>query len=343
MYSSIHHHHAPPFEFTGGQLIPANEKPQRADIILEHLQQAPWADLYEPRYYGNEKILAVHNPGMVDLLEHGYKAWEQLGRTGMAFPSSWPLKGSAVLRVPEHIDGRLAYYCADTSSPLTKTSWGAIKASVDCALTAADFIHQGHRAAFALCRPPGHHSAANSFGGFCFLNNSAIAAQHLLDQGSKRIAILDIDYHHGNGTQDIFLRRRDVFTVSIHADPRHEYPYYWGHGEEVGEEEGTGYNLNLPLPLGAGWAEWSEALDSALKRIKSYAPDVLIVGLGVDTYKEDPISLFKLDTDHYPEIGHKISSLNIPSLFVMEGGYAVEALGLNVFGVLDGFYRKDRI
>lgn len=341
VYSAHHHHHAPPMEFTQGKLIPAHETPKRADIILEHLQQRHWAELVEPRSFGQDKILAVHTPGMVDLLENGYQAWEEQGRSGMAFPSSWPLQGPARLRVPEHIDGRLAYYCADTASPLTKTSWAAIKASVDCALTAADFVLQGDNVSFALCRPPGHHSAANSFGGFCFLNNSAIAAQHFIDQGKKKVAILDIDYHHGNGTQDIFYRRSDVLTVSLHADPLHEYPFYWGHADEMGEDEGYGYNLNFPLPLGCDWAAWSAAFDVALRKIRDYAPDVLIVGLGVDTYKEDPISLFHLESEHYNEIGAKISSLHLPSLFVMEGGYAVDALGTNVVGVLNGFYKRN--
>lgn len=339
IYSAHHHLHAPPLEFTQGKLLAAHENPSRADIILEHLQGAAWAEILEPQVFGHEKILAVHSPGMVDLLENGYRAWEKMGRSGSAFPSSWPLHGSFGVKAPEHIDGLLGYYCADTASPLTKTSWTAIKASVDCALTAADFILHGASEAFALCRPPGHHSAANNFGGFCFLNNSAIAAQHLLDQGKKKIAILDIDYHHGNGTQDIFYRRKDVFTVSIHADPLHEYPFYWGHADERGEGEGRDFNLNLPLPLGSGWSAWSAALDRALTMIAQYEPDVLMIGLGVDTYKEDPISLFRLESQHYPKLGAQIASLGLPTLFVMEGGYAVDALGANVVGVLEGYSR----
>lgn len=339
IYSAHHHYHAPPLEFTQGKLITAHENSSRADIILEHLKKTSWARLEEPRSYGHEKILAIHNPGMVDLLENGYAEWEAQGRSGLAFPSSWPLHGYKV-KVPEHIDGRLGFYCADTASPLTKTSWQAIKASVDCALTGADYLLNGESAAFALCRPPGHHSADHSYGGFCFLNNSAIAAQHLLAQGKKKIAILDVDYHHGNGTQEIFYRRGDVLTVSIHADPLQEYPFYWGHADELGEGAGLGFNFNFPLPLGSGWDSWSQSLDLALAKIRDYSPDILIIGLGVDTYKEDPISHFLLESGHYPEMGAKIAALGLPSLVVMEGGYAVEALGENVVGFLDGFSRE---
>lgn len=343
VYSAHHHLHAPPMEFTQGHLVPSHETPRRADIILEQLKSTAWCEALEPNSYSKDKILAVHTPGMVDLLENGYKAWEALGREGSAYPSNWPLQGPFDLKIPEHLDGRLAYYCADTASPLTKTSWQAIKASADCALTAADLILSGDSVAFSLCRPPGHHSAANSFGGFCFLNNSAIAAQHLLDQGKRRVAILDIDYHHGNGTQDIFYRRKDVLTVSIHADPLHEYPFFWGHADEQGDGEGAGFNLNLPLPLGTGWTRWEQALEEALQRIKAYEPDVVLVGLGVDTFKKDPISLFRLTSDCYPLIGAKIASLGRPSLFVMEGGYAVDDVGINVVGVLDGFMRNSQI
>lgn len=337
VYSANHHFHSPPFEFTQGQLIPANECPVRADIILEHLQQAEFDDIQEPRSFSLNKILAIHDAGMVDLLANGYKAWEAQGKTGSVFPSSWPSPGSLRMKIPQSIDARLGYYCADTASPLTKTSWHAIKSSVDCALTAADLILHGDSNAFSLCRPPGHHAGVNYFGGFCFLNNSAIAAQHLLDCGKKKVAILDLDYHHGNGTQDIFYRRSDVLTVSIHADPEREYPFYWGHAEEIGEGQGVGFNLNLPLPLGSGWSTWSAALEKALDRIQLFSPDVLIVGLGVDTYKEDPISLFHLDTEHYPQMAEKIAALGLPSLIMMEGGYAVEALGQNVVGFLQGY------
>lgn len=337
IYSKNHHQHAPPFEFTQGQLTPANECPVRADIILKHLQRTTWAQIQAPHSYAREKILAIHDHGMVDLLENAYQAWEAQGKRGSIFPSSWPAPGIARLRTPENIDAKLGFYCADTASPLTKTSWEAVKSSADCVLTAADVVLHDESIAFSLCRPPGHHAGARFFGGFCFLNNSAIAAQHMLDEGKKKIAILDLDYHHGNGTQDIFYARKDVLTISIHADPRFEYPFYWGHAEETGEGEGVGYNLNFPLPLGSGWDVWSSALEKALDRIQLFSPDVLIIGLGVDTYKEDPISLFHLETDHYPVMAAKISALGLPTLIVMEGGYAVDALGQNVVGFLEGF------
>lgn len=340
VYSPLHHLHAAPEEFTQGMLIPSHECPQRVDLLLEELRNHPWAQIIEPRSFGREKILNVHTPGLLALLEHGYTEWEKLGRTGPAFPSSWPLQSGKELPVPSHIDGKLGYYCADTATALTQTSWPAIKASVDCALTAADLILEGEGSAFAICRPPGHHAAQNYYGGFCFLNNSAIAAEHLLANKKGKVAILDIDYHHGNGTQEIFYRRQDVLTVSVHADPHFEYPFYWGYAHEMGEQDGLGYNLNLPLPAGTEDLEWLKALERALHVIQDYQPDVMIVGLGVDTFKEDPISAFKISTSAYPQAGALMASLQIPTLFVLEGGYAISSLGSNVTGVLQGYLEK---
>jgi acetoin utilization deacetylase AcuC-like enzyme len=212
-----------------------------------------------------------------------------------------------------------------------------VLAAADVAVTGARVLVEGERAALALCRPPGHHAATAAMGGYCYLNNAAIAAQYLIDQGCSRIAILDVDYHHGNGTQQIFYRRSDVLFASVHADPRVEYPYFLGYADERGEGEGEGYTHNYPLPHGIGWDAYGPALDEACRNVAAFTPDVLVVSLGVDTYEHDPISQFRLRTDDFTRIGARIADVACPTLFVMEGGYAVEALGVNAVNVLTGF------
>jgi acetoin utilization deacetylase AcuC-like enzyme len=217
----------------------------------------------------------------------------------------------------------------------------AARAGAHCALSAAQQLVQGDRAAFALSRPPGHHAGADFFGGYCFLNNAALAAQNLLDMGKgagiTKVAVLDIDYHHGNGTQAIFYDRPDVFFVSIHGDPRTEYPFYLGHSDERGVGAGLGTNLNLPLPRGTGFDAWSKALDTALNAIAQFAADALVVSLGMDTFVGDPISGFTLTSADYLRVGQRIAAAGLPTAFVFEGGYAVAEVGVNAVNVLEGF------
>jgi acetoin utilization deacetylase AcuC-like enzyme len=205
------------------------------------------------------------------------------------------------------------------------------------ALSAQAEIAAGAHSAFALCRPPGHHAAGELMGGYCYLNNAAIAAQAFLDQGKQRVAILDVDYHHGNGTQDIFYARGDVLFASIHGDPAEEFPFFLGYSDERGIGAGEGYNFNYPLAMGSPWEVWSAALDQACQRIAEFDAEVIVVSLGVDTFKDDPISQFKLDSPDYLAMGKRIAALGKPALFVMEGGYAVEAIGVNAVNVLEGF------
>jgi len=193
------------------------------------------------------------------------------------------------------------------------------------------------RSAFALTRPPGHHAGADFFGGYCFLNNAALAAQALREGGSARVAVLDVDYHHGNGTQSIFYERADVLTISIHGDPRTEYPFYLGHADERGAGAGEGCNLNLPLPRGTGFERWLEALDAAIAAVRAFRPDALVVPLGLDTFEGDPISGFHLKSADYLRVGARIASLALPTVFSFEGGYAVAEVGVNAVNVLEGF------
>jgi acetoin utilization deacetylase AcuC-like enzyme len=198
-------------------------------------------------------------------------------------------------------------------------------------------VNGGDRAAFALCRPPGHHAGHNFMAGYCYINNAAVAAQWFLDHGAKRVSILDVDYHHGNGTQEIFYSRADVQVVNLHADPMQEYPYFLGHADESGAGAGEGFNINYPMRWGTDWETWNQSLEDGCSKLREYAPDVVLVSLGVDTYEKDPISKFKLRTEDFPKIGARIAKLGLPTLFVMEGGYAVADIGVNAVGVLTGF------
>ena len=205
------------------------------------------------------------------------------------------------------------------------------------AVTAAEIVCGGATSAFGLCRPPGHHAARDAFGGYCFLNNAAIAAEHLLDKGCDAVSILDVDYHHGNGTQTIFEERADVLFLSIHADPADEFPYYLGYADETGKGAGEGYTVNYPLPSGTDWSAYEEALADAVARIIRFGSDVLVVSLGLDTFERDPISQFRLKSEDFLRLGAALERAGQPTVFLLEGGYAVDELGLNCCNVLKGF------
>ena len=204
-------------------------------------------------------------------------------------------------------------------------------------MTAAAIVSEGERAAYALCRPPGHHAARGTYGGYCYLNNAALAAQALLDAGCRRVSVIDVDYHHGNGTQEIFWERDDVQFVSLHGDPETEYPWFLGYADERGSGRGVCHTLNFPLPAGTGWDAYRGVLLTALDAVSHYAPEAIVVSLGVDTFMADPISSFKLEGRHYPMIGELLAALGRPAVLVQEGGYAVAEIGENVAGVLGAF------
>jgi len=335
--NTSHHLHVSPGELIFGEYVPAFEKPERAELILARVKDVGLGALSEPVAHDIADILRIHDAGMVSLLQTAAAEWAALGRKGGAMPFTWAARGMRQDRISKSLDGRLSYYCFDAACPITATRWEAIKASADTALTAADVLVGGADAAFALCRPPGHHAGADHYGGYCFLNNAAIAVQKLLDNGAKRVAVLDVDYHHGNGTQQIFYTRDDVLVVNLHGDPDEEYPFMLGYADETGAGAGEGYNVNFPLPHGTGWALYEPALAAGIARIAAYGADAVVVSLGVDTYKDDPISQFKLDHDHYLRIGEAIKALGKPTLFVMEGGYAVAEIGINAVNVLTAF------
>lgn len=337
VYSERHRRHHGNAELIDGELKPCFEMPRRAEMILDRVRTVGLGEVIAPDAFGLDPVRRVHTPAFVEFLGTAWRDWSALGRTNDALPLVWPVPSVRYGRVPDHIDGRLGYYSSDAGVPITEGTWDAVQSSADVALTGARLLLQGERHAFSLCRPPGHHAAAAAMGGYCYLNNAAVAAQYLADHGCPRVAILDVDYHHGNGTQEIFYDRGDVLVLSLHADPLMEYPYFLGHADERGRGAGDGANHNYPLPHGTRWETYGAALTEACGVIRAWGPDAVVVSLGVDTYEHDPISQFKLTRDDYPRIGEAIAGLTRPTLFVMEGGYAVEDIGVNAVSVLTGF------
>lgn len=336
VYSPLHHRRTVQTELDGGILVEPYEKPSRIETILARVQSRDLGPVVAPETYGLTPILRVHDPEYVQFLEHCWSDWEAAGKPGEAIPAVWPGRGMRARR-PKDIDGRLGYYSFAAETSITEGTWEAARASVDVALTAQSIVSQGDGAAFALCRPPGHHAHADLFGGYCFFNNAAIATQAFIDQGADRVAVLDVDFHHGNGTQSIFYHRSDVLTISLHGDPDLAFPHFLGFPDETGESQGEGFNLNLTYPPNTPFEIWRQGLDSACDRIQSYKPDALIVALGVDTFEDDPISFFKLTSSDYLTLGAQLQQLNLPTVFTMEGGYDVDDIGVNAVNVLEGF------
>jgi len=253
-------------------------------------------------------------------------------------PSAWPARGLRT-QLHGHIEARLGSYTFDTATPILRGTWEAARNAANVALSAARAIHQGEQSAFALARPPGHHASADLYGGYCYLNNVAIAAQWFADQG-LRPAILDVDYHHGNGTQAIFYNRPDVLFVSIHADPSFAYPHFLGFADERGDGAGEDANVNMPLPRKTDWAAYSQALSAAIARVNAFGPDVVLVSLGLDTFEGDPICRFKLRSEDYKRMGDMLKQTGKPTLFVFEGGYNLDALAENTVNVLEAYLAK---
>ena len=337
VYSPLHAGHVGNTELFAGVIVPAFEKPSRVEIITARIEFEKLGPILPPNEHDLAAAKRVHMPDYVDFLPTVWPMWRASGRSGTAMPYAWPTRGLRGDVLPQTIDAQLGFYSFDAGATFVEGTWAAIKSSYDVALTAAALVKDGEKAAFALCRPPGHHAGSNFMAGYCYINNAAVAAQWFRDQGAKKVAILDVDYHHGNGTQEIFYSRPDVLVINLHGDPVHEYPFFLGHADEKGIGEGDGFNHNYPMPFGTAWEQWSVALQEGYAKVAAYAPDVLIVSLGVDTFEKDPISQFKLKSEDYPKIGRRIAKLGLPTLFVMEGGYAVEEIGINAVGVLTGF------
>jgi len=315
------------------------EAPVRIERILEGIETLDLFERMRPRHFPERHIKAVHDTRYVEY----FKRMCSLLKPGKSvYPYVFPIRNNA--RPPREMPVRAGYYCIDTFTPLNKNAYLAAKRAVDCALTATEAILEGYRLAYALVRPPGHHAERGAFGGFCYFNSAAVAAHFLSSYG--RPAILDIDYHHGNGTQEIFYKRPDVLTISIHGHPRFAYPYFNGFADERGEGSGRGYNVNYPLPEKVSAAIYEQTLGRAIRRITRFWPRFLIVAFGLDTARGDPTGTWNLSAKDFYENGRSIGSLRLPTIVVQEGGYRTRSLGANAsqffLGLWEGFNEVPR-
>ena len=334
--SDDHRKHFPKGELYGGEFVRPFECPERWEHIMNRLGQRGFKEMLDPSKLDMGPVRQIHDEGFLEFLETAWDQWQKAGYKGEILATSFPAR-RMVVKKPTHIDGLVGYYTLAIETAITSGTWEAAQASCAIAQTAQRLVAGGDRSAFALCRPPGHHAAKDMYGGYCFINNAAVAAQMFLNDGAKRVAILDPDFHHGNGTQDIFYDRDDVLFCSLHGSPQHAFPHFLGYPDETGAGKGEGFNVNYAMNPGTGYDEWGAALDDALKRIADYSPDALVVSLGVDTFERDPISFFKLKSEDFTDYGGRIGRLKLPTLFCMEGGYAVEEIGINTVNVLEGF------
>jgi acetoin utilization deacetylase AcuC-like enzyme len=338
-YSNTHEQHNPPFEiFDGGEKLPNFEVPERVERILSALGKTNWANIQNPADFGLEPIQAVHDLDYIEFLREAHDEWlmvetdasyEKIALLPASFPpGKWRRK-------PKSLLGKAGYYMSDLSAPIVAGTYAAALASANCALSAASSVLGGEKSAFALCRPPGHHAGKANCGGYCYINNAAVAAN--LCSKQRKTALLDIDYHCGNGTQDIFYERADVLTISIHADPDHEYPYYCGYADETGAGAGSGFHRNFPLPSGSNDDTYLSTLGKSLELIQAFKPEVLVISAGMDVFEGDPLGEFNITREGIQQIGQKIASLGLPSVIIMEGGYNNDALGENVVIFLEAF------
>lgn len=339
IFSPDHALRASKTELHGGELVRPFECPERMDYVREAIAAAKLGPVSEPDDMGVLEIEQIHDADYLTFLATAWTQWCEAGFTGEAMPTVWPSRSLPSGHIPTFIEGKLGYYCLASETSISHGTHEAAQAAAQVALTAAARVNNGARAAFALCRPPGHHASRDQYGGYCFINNAAVAAQYFRNNGAKRVAVLDVDFHHGNGTQAIFYDRADVMFLSLHGDPMDAFPHFLGHADETGEGVGDGFTVNYPMPPKTPYSVWSAALDDAMGRIDAFAPDAVVVSLGVDTFENDPISFFKLSSDDFTDMGAKLAGMNLPTLFVMEGGYAVAEIGTNTVNVLTGFER----
>ncbi|MGH8496976.1 MAG: acetylpolyamine amidohydrolase [Gammaproteobacteria bacterium] len=311
------------------------QAPVRIRTIVAELNKTALFERIDVRHYADRHIKAVHEPKFVEFLKHAC-ANVPAGRS--VYPYVFPIRNRA--RPPKDLPLRAGYYCIDTFTPLNQNAYFAAIGAVDCALTSAECLLEGYPYAYALVRPPGHHAERSSFGGFCYFNSAAIAAHFL--SGYGKVALLDIDYHHGNGTQDIFYERADVLTLSIHGHPRYTYPYFSGFEEEKGTGAGRGMNVNMPLPENIDGERFRKQLRKALDRMARFAPQFLIVSLGLDTARGDPTGSWTLNARDFHKNGRLLGKVGLPTLVVQEGGYHTRTLGVNARNFFVGFWQGAR-
>jgi acetoin utilization deacetylase AcuC-like enzyme len=332
--------HDPKSFLSSGAPKPNPEVPERVERLLAGAKAAG-CTIERPKSYGLGPIAAVHTPEYIEFLQHIYERWQRIdGASAEVIPNIHPIARGGSR--PDSAVGQAGYHMADTSCPISAETYDSSCWSAWTAVGAAEAVEAGAASAYALCRPPGHHAFADVAGGFCFFNNSAIAAQRLR-KSAERVAILDVDLHHGNGTQGVFYRRADVLTVSLHADPVRFYPFFWGYADERGEGPGLGYNLNLPLPRKSGDDIFLERLGAAIRRVEAFAPDALVVALGLDAFEADPFGGLSVTTPGFARIGEAIAALSLPTVIVQEGGYLCDALSDNLTSFLSGFASRHKV
>jgi acetoin utilization deacetylase AcuC-like enzyme len=332
--------HTPRFFLLRGQTRANFEVAARAEALLAACQSMR-LDIVTPAQADRASLATVHDPAYLDFLRDAHAAWSALPDAGEevvanSHPSPEMLRDGAAM--PAHIIGQAGWFTADAACPIGPYTWDAASWAAACALAAADEATAGG-SAYALARPPGHHTFRARAGGHCYINNAALAAQRLRAQGAGRVAVLDIDSHHGNGTQDIFWDRADVLFVSLHGDPNRYYPWFTGHAAERGGSAGEGFNLNFPLPIGSGDDVWLAALDSGLAAIRAFRPDALVVSLGFDASEHEPLNALAVTEDGFARAGERIGGLNVPTAIIQEGGYNVSLLGRLLTRFLSGFGR----
>lgn len=334
--SDAHVDHDPQFFVVRGQVRRSNEQPERA-LRLQAAAERAGHTLMPAGTFGREALETAHTPRYLDFLQHVHERWLALEDRNPeeVVANIHPFPGEPCT-YPDHLIGRVGFHLGDMAAAIGPGTWRAAEGAAHCALSAAEHVQRGARVAYALCRPPGHHAYAERANGFCYLNNAAIAVGELR-RHHPRVAVLDIDVHHGNGTQGLFYDRADVLTVSLHADPHFMTPFFTGHAHETGRDAGEGYNVNLPLPKGLDTEGYLRALELACDRIAEFAPGALVVSLGLDAYEHDPYQGVAVTTAGFERITRRIAELGLPTVLVQEGGYLSEALGDNLISALAGF------
>ena len=341
VYTPAHLLHDPHTEIEKGTVHSPFEHIGRGEIIREVLSADSRFDLQLPTEWGIDPINAVHDSGLHRFLTTAWQEYQDaIGPCREVTPEvfySQALRNKMSLGAePASISGRLGWWCFETTTPLTEGTYEAARGAVDTAMTAMQLVLDGEKSAYGLCRPPGHHATTSLYGGYCFFNNAAIVAHHVASTRGVKVVVLDVDYHHGNGTQEIFYDRDDVMYVSLHADPARAYPYSIGYADEVGSGKGLGSNINIPFAARTGDDVYVNALADVLNKIHAFGAEMIVVSLGLDTFITDPICDMSVTTDGFRRCGELIKQLGLPAVVLQEGGYDVEKLGINVQSWLVG-------
>lgn len=330
--------HDPIFRLTNGAVTRNAEQADRARLLIAGLAQLDLTTQTPPES-PRAALEAVHTPAFLTFLETAWDEWQALPNAGPeVVPNAFAQRATATY--PEGVLGRAGWHMGDTSAPIGPHSWRATCRAADCAIAAADAVRAGDRAAYALCRPPGHHTSADMAAGHCLMNVSALAAARLRES-HDRVAILDIDVHHGNGTQAIFYDRADVLTVSIHAETSSYYPFFTGYAHETGDGDGVGYNLNLPLARTTTDDAWLAAIRTGLHRIDAHAPGAIVLSLGLDAHENDPLKGMRISFDGFRRAGEMIAAVGYPTVIVQEGGYLSPDLTTSLVRFLSGLLGRD--